>query len=88
MDAHWVAAMVVKTGANWAVCSADMSGVPLVVVKDASTVGCLVEQLAGEKDVKSAVSSVDSKVAMWAALTDASMAEHSAEYWAVESVAG
>ena len=41
-----------------------------------------------EKDVKTVVSSVDSKVAMWAALTDASMAEHSAEYWAVESVAG
>ena len=24
MDAHWVAAMVGLTGANWAVCSADM----------------------------------------------------------------
>ena len=31
-----------------------------------------------EKDVKTVVSSVDSKVAMWAALTDASMAVHSA----------
>ena len=56
--------MVVKTDVSWAVCSADMSGVPLVVVKDASTVVHWVEQLAGEKDVKSAVSSVDSKVAM------------------------
>ena len=56
--------MVVTTDVSWAVCSADVMGVPLVVVKDGSTVVHWVEQLAGEKDVKSAVSSVDSKVAM------------------------
>ena len=45
-------------------CLVVLKEVPLVVAKDASTAGYWVEQLVGEKDVKSAVSSVDSKVAM------------------------
>ena len=63
MDAHWVAAMVVLTGANWAVCSAGMMA------------------------AKSAVVTVDSKVAMWVVLTVASTVVYSADCWAVESVA-
>ena len=33
MDMHWVAAMVGLTGANWAVCSADMMAVCWAVLR-------------------------------------------------------
>ena len=56
MAVHWVSSKVEKTDANWAVVLVGVMGTP--------TVAHWVEQLADEKDVKSAVSSVDSKVAM------------------------
>ena len=79
--------MVGLTGANWAACSAGLMGVPLVVAMEALTVVHWVEQLAGEKDRKTAVLSVDLKVAMWVVLTEASLVVHSADYWDEYSVA-
>ena len=39
MAEHWVAVMVVLKDATWAVCSVDVTGVPLVVAKGALSVG-------------------------------------------------
>ena len=51
MAEHWVVVMVVLTAVRSAVSSVDVTGVPWVVAKDASSAGHWVESLAAEKDV-------------------------------------
>ena len=66
--------MVVLTDVTWAVCSADVMGVPWVVARDASSVVHWAESLAAGKDVMKVVVSVESMVAMWVVVTVASTA--------------
>ena len=71
MAESWVAARVGLMDATSAVCSVVVMGVPWVVAMDASKAAHWVESLAAEKDVMTVAVSVDSKVAMRVALTDA-----------------
>ena len=50
MAERWVAVMAVLTDVTWAVCSADVMGVPWVVARDASSAVHWAESLAAEKD--------------------------------------